>query len=269
MLIKLKKEYFEEFDDVKLATYLTILSTCVKPTNNYISINSIVYLLYGDLKMHQQIRRKHTNALSLLIAEEYIPAKKIDKSSYAVDMPDSTSWEYYATVTPEELEPIFSSNNKNKLSMMQVLIAVLLCRSRRTRYKVCDVSVKLLCDMTNKAPSTVQRALDDLVELGVLHKAKICDHRANVFGLSADKEAIDRYAQTNSKRINKKKQPQTEEVAPEPEVKSQKVTYDDIFEIYGFMDATNVWNSFIRKEHFPTLEEVRSDPEKYRPTRRN
>ena len=206
MLIKIKKEYLSEFDDVELATYITMMSLCMRKENNWINPSQVVYQIYGNSKRDQQIRRRHTDAFYFLINKGYISGKKIDRYAYAISVPDATDWEFYATVTPEEIQPIFSSNYRNKLAMLQVLVAVLMCRSKRSRYKVCDVSMTLLCEYTHKSYNTVQRALENLVDAEVLYKAKICDHRANVYGLMADKDSVDRY-------VNRKKQ--TDKTKPE------------------------------------------------------
>ena len=255
MLIKIKKEYLSELDDVELATYVAMIALCQRPNNNYVSLNTVVYLMYSDLKQHQQIRRHHSSAISSLINNEIIIGEKIGKSEFAINVPNPTDWEYYTTVTPEEIQPIFSSNYRNKLVMLRILITVLMCRSRRTKHKVCDVSVSLLCKESGKSASTVQRALDNLVELGVLHRAKICDHRANVYGLASDSNYIDKYAQNTAKRLG-----QTEKVAQQPAVSEPKrvaATMDDFDEIFGPMKSMDVWNEFRKANISPTVEELR------------
>lgn len=206
MLIKIKKDYLENFDDIKLATYISMMALCQRSVGNYMSLNNVMHLIYGDFRKNQQIRRKHNDAISFLINNGYVSGNKAEVPGYIIDMPDATEWEYYTTVTPEEIQPIFSSNYRNKLAMLQVLVAVLMCRSKRSRYKVCDVSATLLCEYTHKSYNTVQRALENLVDAEVLYKAKICDHRANVYGLMADKDSVDRY-------VNRKKQ--TDKTKPE------------------------------------------------------
>ena len=252
MLIKIKKEYLSELDDVELATYVAMIALCQRPNNNYVSLNAVVYFMYGDLKQHQQIRRHHSSALSSLINNEVIIGEKIGKSEFAINVPDPTDWDYYTTVTPEEIQPIFSSNYRNKLVMLRVLITVLMCRSRRTKHKVCDVSVSLLCKESGKSASTVQRALDNLVELGVLHRTKICDHRANVYGVASDSNYIDKYAQNSAKRLGT--------VAQQPAVSAPKrtdATMDDFDEIFGPMKSMDVWNEFRKAGKSPTVEELR------------
>lgn len=255
MLIKVKKEYLSEFDDVKLATYVAMIALCQRQEENYIHNNAVIHLIYRSMQRNKQVRRQHLASISSLINDGIIDGEKADASAYIINVPDSASWEYYTTVTPEEIQPIFSSNYRNKLVMLRVLITVLMCRSRRTKHKVCDVSVSLLCKESGKSASTVQRALDNLVELGVLHRAKICDHRANVYGLASDSNYIDKYALNSAKRIGK-----TETVVQQPAVSEPKrtaATMDDFDEIFGPMKSMDVWNEFRKANISPTVEELR------------
>lgn len=275
MIIRFKREYLDIFDDIELATYMVAIGLCQRPTNNYISNNNIMYALYGDSKRDQQIRRKHTTALSSLIKKGFIPGRKADNNGYVIDLPSTDDWEYYSSIGSEELQGIYASNYKNKLSMIRVLCGVLLCRSKRTGYKVCDVSVQLLCECCDKSYNTVTRSLETLVELGVLHKATICAHRANVYGLMRDKNAVERYANSNAKRISSnKKKAKSQEVnrdsteattnhgasseATESNVGSIEATYDDVIEIFGYDKGSDMWNKFIREGKFPSIEECKT-----------
>lgn len=267
MIFKAKKDLLK-LDSVELSIYLSIQSLAEETKGNelYLSQNSLLYFMLGDIKPNKATRKYIIDGFNKLLDSNALKYNVTAMGDYIINKDSFIYDNSYVFLFSEDIKTIMNTKNKDRYNLLNYLYVMM--NSIDGIKRLGNMSHMWLADQCNISCSSSIKYMRELENLGIIYvrrSTKVNNdelyRQRNVYGHISNKEIINVFADNYfaDKNDNSKNDRFKKSMAAKYNQICKGKKYDDytMMQIYSYINAQNEKELLYKQENSNYIAKIR------------